>query len=409
MVLLKEILKIVDILTAAYLIFYIITGLCVLKSKKKIIQTDKKHKFAVIVPARNEEKVIGNLLKSLNKQEYPRELYDTYVAINNCTDKTKEISLYNGVKIIECSTPVKSKGDALRIVFNQLSTEDYEAYIIFDADNIVHPQFINKMNDCFEAGYELAQGFRDSKNISDTWISSCYSIHYLIHNVFLNKARMNLEKSSFINGTGFMISKKVLDRQGYNAQTLTEDIELTAKCAINNEKIAFVEDAITYDEQPTTFGESWKQRKRWSIGTIQCLNLYTKRLIKKIFKKSNFTSIDILIFLLSPIVQFLGLASFILHFGIGLLDGMYMNYVGKLFTIGIGYFASVALSIVAIKLEKKKVLPYIKGILTLPIFVLSWIPINVIACVSQRKQHKWEKVEHTKDVSIDKILEINYK
>lgn len=74
-----------------------------------------------------------------------------------------------------------------------------------------------------------------------------------------------------------------------------------------------------------------------------------------------------------------------------------------------GYLTSIVVSIAAIKLQKKKALPYLKGILTLPIFVLSWIPINVVACVGQRKQHKWEKVEHTKDVSIDKILEINYK
>ncbi len=409
MKLVEEILKIVDIGTAAYLVFYIITGLCVLKSRNNIKESKKKHKFAVIIPARNEEKVIGNLLKSLNKQEYPQELYDVFVAINNCTDSTKEICLKNDVQVIECNTPVKSKGDALRIAFNQLSKYDYEAYIIFDADNIVHPKFISKMNNTLEAGYEIAQGFRDSKNISDTWISSCYSIHYLIQNVFLNKARMNLEKSSFINGTGFMISKNLINRQGYNAQTLTEDIELTAKCAINNEKIAFVEEAITYDEQPTTFEESWKQRKRWSIGTIQCLNLYAKKLFKKIFKKDNFTAIDIFIFLLSPVVQFLGIASFILHFGIGLLDGMYMNYVGKLTTIVVSYLISICLSVVAIKLKKKRILPYLKGILTMPIFILSWIPINIIACTSQRKQNKWEKIEHTKDITIDKILEINYK
>lgn len=409
MEIIKEILKIVDILTAAYLIFYIVTGLCILKSKKEIKEADKKHKFAVIIPARNEERVIGNLLKSLKKQEYPEELFDVFVVANNCTDSTKEISLENDVQVIEESTPVNSKGDALRVAFKKLDKFDYEAYIIFDADNIVHPKFISEMNNALESGYEIAQGFRDSKNISDTWISSCYSIHYLIHNMFLNKARMNLEKSSFINGTGFMISKKLLSKQGYNAQTLTEDIELTAKCAINNEKIAFVEGAITFDEQPTTFGESWKQRKRWSIGTIQCLNLYAKRLFKKLFKKNNFTSIDILIFLLSPIVQFMGIASFILHFVIGILEGMYMNYVGKISTLVIGYIVSMVLSIAAIKLKQKRVLPYIKGIFTLPLFVLSWIPINIIACFSQRKKHKWEKIEHTKDVTIDKILEIDCK
>ena len=409
MELIKEILKIVDIITAAYLIYYIITGLCVLKSKEKIKEETKKHKFAVIIPARNEEKVIGNLFKSLQKQDYPKDKYDIFVVINNCTDKTKEITIENGINIIECTKAINSKGEALRVAFNKLNKSDYEAYIIFDADNIVHPKFISKMNDTLGAGYEIAQGFRDSKNVSDTWISSCYSVHYLIHNIFLNKARMNLDKSSFINGTGFMISKKFLDRKGYKAHTLTEDIELTARCAIDNEQVAFVEDAITYDEQVTTFKESWKQRKRWSIGTVQCFRIYSKRLIKKIFRKNNFASIDTFIYLISPYIQFLGAISYIMHFIIAMLQFQNMNYTSKILFLGIWYLTSIIISIAAIKIKRKKILPYIKGILTLPIFVLSWIPINIVAIFNQKKKNNWEKIEHTKDVTIDKVLEITYK
>lgn len=409
MELIKEILKVIDIITATYLIYYVITGLCAIKTKKTIRKATEQHKFAIIIPARNEEKVIGNLLKSLNKQEYPKEQYDVFVAINNCTDKTKEVSLRNNAQVIECQVPVKSKGEALRIAFNELAKDDYEAYIIFDADNIVHPKFIARMNKALDEGYELAQGFRDSKNISDTWVSSCYSIHYLIHNIFLNQARMNIDKSSFINGTGFMIAKRYISRKGYKASTLTEDIELTTKCAIDNERIAFVEDAITYDEQPTTFKASWKQRKRWSIGTIQCLKLYSKKLIRKAFKKDSFSSIDNLIFLFSPVLQFLGAISYIAHLLIGIIQVSNINYMGKISTVLVYYVTSLVLSIAAIKMKKKHVIPYIKGIIMLPIFVLSWIPINILACFSQGRQNKWEKIEHTRDVTIDKILEVNYK
>lgn len=407
--LIKEILKIIDIITAVYLIYYIIAGVYALKTKKVIKEHNKKHKFAIIIPARNEERVIGNLLKSLKKQEYTKELYEIFVVTNNCTDRTKEISLENNAQIIECLEPVKSKGEALKVAFKKLNEYDYEAYIIFDADNIVHPKFINKMNNALGQGYELAQGFRDSKNISDTWISSCYSLHYLIHNIFLNKARMNLDKSSFINGTGFMITKDYLKRKEYNSQTLTEDIELTVKCAICDEQIAFIEDAITYDEQPTTFIESWKQRKRWSIGTVQCFKAYSKKLIKNFLRKNSFSNIDAFIFITSPFIQFLGVIAYISHLLIGLIQLTYINYVSKIITLVIWYFITIALSITAIRLSKKNIIPYLKGIATLPIFILSWIPINILAIFSQRKQNKWEKIEHTKDVTIDKMLEANYK
>ena len=407
MELIKEILNIIDIFTAAYLVYYIITGLCVLKEKEKIKPGDKKHKFAVIIPARNEEKVIANLINSLKKQDYQKELYDVFVVVNNCTDRTKEIVLENNVNLIECKRNIHSKGEALKVAYRHLNDSDFDAYLIFDADNIVHPEFITKMNDALCEGYQIAQGFRDSKNPSSTWISSSYSIHYLIHNIFLNKSRRHLDKSSFINGTGFMITKKFLEKRPFKAHTLTEDIELTVRCAIDGEKIAFVEDAITYDEQVENFKESWKQRKRWSIGTVQCFKIYISKLLKKVTKKDNFSCIDVAIFIGSPLIQFLTLVSYIAHFIITIALGMRMNLLLRLMSLVFGYIASVILSIATIKYAKKSMKNYIKGILTLPLFVVSWLPINVVAFFSRK--NKWEQINHTKNVTIDKMLESDLK
>ena len=322
----KQTLNIIDIFTTILLVYFVITGLCVLLDKNKIKQGNKKHRFAILIPARNEAKVIGNLIKSLNKQEYPKELYDVYVIINNCKDNTKQIAQENGAKIIECIKHISSKGTALRVAFAKLNDANYDAYLIFDADNIAHPKFIEKMNDALCEGYQLAQGFRDSKNPSDTWISSSLSIHFLIHNIFLDKSRMNLGKPCFINGTGFMISKSFLNKKGFKSHTMTEDIELTVRSALDNEKIAFVENAITYDEQVTTFRESWKQRKRWTIGTIQCLKYYFAKLLKKSIKNRSFACIDSIVFLISPLTQFLGVISYILHFIVAWGYGMSINY-----------------------------------------------------------------------------------
>ena len=404
-----DVLKFIDIFTLAYLIYYIITGLYALKSRPKISSGDKKHTFAVIIPARNEEKVIANLLESLKTQNYPKELYDVFVVANNCTDRTSEISLSLDANVIEGNENIKSKGDALKLAFTKLKDSKYESFVIFDADNIVHPEFINKMNDAMCAGYEIAQGFRDSKNPSDTWVSSSYSIHYLIHNLFLNKARRNLEKSSFINGTGFMVTKSFIEKRGYDSKTLTEDIEMTVKCALYDEEIGFVQDAITYDEQVTTFNESWRQRKRWSIGTVQCFKIYSRKLIKKGIRSQEFSCMDSFVFLVSPIIQFLGILSYILHFMISFAKGQNIDYLSKGSIILIGYLISVALSIVAVKMSKKHIKAYIKGILMLPVFVLSWMPINLLACIGKAQTDKWEKIEHTKDVTIDKMLEKSYK
>ena len=122
---------------------------------------------------------------------------------------------------------------------------------------------------------------------------------------------MNLGKSCFLNGTGMMISREFIEQNGYNVKTITEDIELTVQCAINKERIAFAEEAITYDEQPLRFGESYKQRKRWSKGMLDCLKIYKKDLKSGIFRR--FELLDASILILSPIMQIVGTLFYITY------------------------------------------------------------------------------------------------
>ena len=110
-------------------------------------------------------------------------------------------------------------------------------------------------------------------------------------------------RSSFLNGTGFVIKKEVIDKHGFNPKTVTEDVEFTAMCAINNEKIGFATDAITYDDQTNSFDVSWKQRKRWSFGTMECLREYFPTLLKKGIKERNFECFDVGLFYLSVILH----------------------------------------------------------------------------------------------------------
>lgn len=397
------ILEIIDILMILYGIYYVIIGIFVFLKEKKIKKTNAKNRFAIIIPARNEEKVIGNLLDSLEKQKYPKELYDVFVFPNNCNDKTREIAIENNAKIIECSKKIKSKGEALKYSFKYLNDNFncYDAFIIFDADNVVHPQFIEKMNDALCSGYQLAQGYRDSKNPHDTWISNCYTLYYMIQNHFFNRARMNIGQSSFINGTGFMIAKERLYKKGYNPKSMTEDIELSVKCAINNEEIAFVREAITYDEQITTLKESFKQRMRWSIGTNQCLLNYAPNLIQEGIK-GKLNCIDALIFLMAPTLQIVSSIAFALHIILAIIYGISNDILSSILSC---YLTSIALSIFAIKSNNKRIKDNLKGILTFPIFILTWIPVNIIAL--WKRNYKWERIEHNKGITIEKILECN--
>ncbi len=383
-----------------YGIYFLIMATGFFKKKKKNIVGDKKNHFAILVAARNEENVIGNLIKSLKKQKYPKDKYDIYVIVNNCTDNTLAVAKKAGAKIIECTSNVKSKGDVLNYTFNRLKdNNEIDAYVIFDADNIVHSDFLDKMNDSINAGYNVVQGFRDTKNICDNWLSTSYAILYYLQSLFINKSRFNLGKSSFLNGTGFMVKKEIIDTYGFEPKTLTEDIEFTVMCAINGVKIAFNEEAITYDEQVTDFTTSFKQRKRWSFGTIQCLKNYTKELIKSGFKDRRFECFDVILFyfgivfhVLFSIFSLIGIVYNTIYFE-------HFNSIEIAICFGIfilNFLIGVIFRMFVIKKCNKSIKDNLSGILLFDFFVFSWLPINFICLFI--KNCNWDHIKHDRNV-----------
>ncbi|MDD3187068.1 MAG: glycosyltransferase family 2 protein [Bacilli bacterium] len=393
--------------TLLYGLYFGLTGLFIFREAKvKIGKHKPKNKIAILVASRNEETVIGKLVDSLLKQNYPRSLYEVYVIPNNCTDNTDQAARDAGASIIECKHKVSSKGEVLKHVFDVLLKKDYDAFIVFDADNIVHPNFLSRMNDALCEGYEVAQGFRDSKNPNDNWISGGYSLFYWGQNIFFSKARMSMNGSASINGTGFMVKRTVLEQYGFNPSTMTEDIEFTAQCALNGKQIVFVEDAITYDEQPFNFKVSWKQRKRWSIGTYQCLVKYSWKLFKASIKKRSLACFDMSLFFLAPVCQVIGmvLLGILLVYnwiGIRLNDLFAFMFAYRYVFFVLSYFLSVGIAIFVVKYNKKEVKNSLTGIMTFPFFLITWIPINIVCLYT--KKVKWDPIKHTRDISIDNI------
>ena len=402
--------KIIYILGAAFLFYagyYLITSIGIFKKRKKVTNNndDKKNFFAVIIAARNEENVIGKLIDSLKKQSYPSEYFDIYVIVNNCTDNTAIEAKKAGAKVISCTEKVSTKGEVLKYTFDLFKDNNkIDAYAIFDADNIVHHDFLAKMNDMINSGYSVAQGFRDTKNISDNWLTSSYAILYYFQSLFLNESRYNMGRSSFLNGTGFVIKKEVIDKHGFNPKTVTEDVEFTAMCAINNEKIGFATDAITYDEQTNSFDVSWKQRKRWSFGTMECLREYFPTLLKKGIKERNFECFDVGLFYLSVIshvvfnlLPIFLLINIIIHFNSLTFD----NMLYKIIFIVISYLFGVVVRIILLKRYNKSFKDNIGGVLLFDLFVISWLPINFICLFI--KSCNWDSIKHNRSVDIENV------
>lgn len=392
---------VISIITIIYGLYFCIIGfLGIIKQNKVEFKKSKKNNFfAILIPARNEGEVIGNLIDSLLELNYPKDRYRVYVIPNNCSDNTREIVKEKLVSIIDCNIPVKTKGDVLKYTFNVLKdNKEIDAYLIFDADNVVHEDFLIHMNDCLNSGYNVAEGFRDVKNPSDNWISSSYTIFYLFQNIFFNKSRMSLNLSSSINGTGFMISKKLIDKDGFLTYTLTEDVEFAGQCALKNEKIAFVRQAITYDEYPDNFTLSFKQRKRWSAGIIECMKKYSYKLFKNYLKTKELACLDMCLVYLGPFMQIMSFITFIMSICLNIIDlKINMFILSNL----IFFIITLIIELFALKYENKSFKGMFGGIFLFFLFVYSWIPINIICFF--KKNTRWEEIKHSKNIKINEV------
>lgn len=262
---------------------FIISVTSLIKFKEKPLLIDKKHRFIIALPANNEETVIGNLIKSLQMQDYDKDLFDIYVIADNCTDNTAKIARENGAIVYErFDETKKTKGYALNWFLSKMKVkkDDYDALLVFDADNIVDKNFLNVMNKKLCQGEVLVQGYRDIKNPTDTWVSGGYAIFYWTMNRLYHLARYNMGLSPLINGTAFMVKWDMLIDEGWNTKTLTEDIEFALINISKGVKLGWAKDAIVYDEQPLTFKQSWKQRERWSVRTSSMCKWIFKRFSK---------------------------------------------------------------------------------------------------------------------------------
>ncbi len=395
------------ILTIYWLYQLVISFCSLIKLKEKPKLVDKKHKFMAIIPAHNEEDVIENLVLSLKAQSYPKELYDIYVIADNCEDSTAEIAKKAGAIVMKRFDPDhKTKGYALNWFLKQKIEEnaDYDAFCVFDADNIVDKNFLNAMNLKLCQGENIVQGYRDIKNPTDSWISSGYAIFYWMMNKFYHLARYNIGLSPLINGTGFMVRFDVIKPNGWQTKTLTEDIEFSLINISKGQKLGWAVDAIVFDEQPVEFKPSWSQRERWTVGHLQCMKYYLKDLAKGITKHKKLMNFDGFLYMLGipfMIISFVLIAiNTLLYLGNGVeLSEMIASYISFGLTT---FFSPMLIAFVIMLLDRRPIKPMIKGLVCYPLFLGSWILINLKCLI--KPNTKWEKIKHVKSMKIEELV-----
>ena len=395
----------------SYQIFYTIVPFSIMPKRHRApINTNN---IAILIAARNEEAVIGELLHSIRKQDYDKEHLRVFVIADNCTDSTADIARSLGATVFERFNKEKiGKGYALDYAISKLREngewEKIDGVIVLDADNLLTQNYVTEMNKTFSDGYEAFTSYRNSKNYGDNWISAGYGLWYIRESNFLHYSRMLLRSSCAISGTGFFVSRQLLDRfDGWKFYLLTEDIEFSTFSVIQGVKIGCCINAELYDEQPITFEQSYKQRLRWSKGFFQVWKKHGKELVKGIFKHRKFAFFDMTMnimpaFILTVILLFTSATAVLFGiFGWGDPSPVVESLLGY---IGFTYSVMFLMGLVTLVSEWKKIHTTtgrkIGFLFMFPIFMYTYIPISVIALF---KPVKWEQIHHTRSKSIDDI------
>ena len=387
-----------------YQIVYLILPLL---KKQRPLESKERRRYAILIAARNEEAVLPHLLESIRRQDYPAELISTFVVADNCTDRTAEIAEQGGARVFRRFSKTQiGKGYALNFLLNRIDVteglDSFDAFLIFDADNLLMPDYVSQMNKVCSNGFDAFCGYRNSKNFGANWISQGYAVWYLHDSCHLNQSRMLLGTTCAVNGTGFGFTRQLLQRMGgWNFFTLTEDIEFSTWCATHGVRIGYCRDAMVFDEQPENFIQSWRQRTRWTQGGLQVSIRYALDLLKGLLKgpRTAYASFE------TATLSLWGYGMGVLCCGMTLLVTFLAERwlgLGKAILLGIAGTSSSMFLIGALTLltewdriratTKKK----IQSLFTFPLFMMTFVPIALTAVF---RKFQWQPIAHTVAIS----------
>lgn len=382
------------------------------KKTKDYNDHEPESRFLVLVPAHNEERVIGDIIKNLQQMDYPRELYDFYIIADNCTDNTAEVAREAGAKVIvtqkDGPDAPTGKPIALKKALEYVGDyqDKYDLLMIFDADNLMDKNMFREVNSQYldKGKPDLIQCYLGMKN-KEGVVAWFYYTSYTVTNRFFQLAKHRLGLNCSVGGTGYAITTSyVHQRGGWTSMSLTEDIEIQVEATGEGRRILWNHDARLYDEKPTSMKASLKQKIRWAQGhwfvALHNTPAICKALKEKRISVGEFISVMLYMYSLSTylvtVLQLVLMALLLLVpvFDYAAQETSLLSTVGGVLLFAYSYFG---LFYLADWMDNQ--IPFKWS--TVPLMLVSFVANMIVGAVSQivgliryRDQHTWVKTEH---------------
>lgn len=272
-----------------------VVALCGFLPRRSVPAVEPLHRFVVLIPAHDEAAVVGDAVRALTGLEYPRRMFRVVVVADNCTDDTAERARAAGAdEVLEREDPLHAgKGYALRWALERVASRwTPDAVCVFDADNVMTPNFLSVMNARLAAGAQVVQGYLDTKNPDDSWVTKAISTGYSVSSRLFQLSRENLGMSAALGGTGYCIRVATLRAFPPDPACVTDDAELQMRLLREGIRVEWAHDAVTFDEKPLTLEASNAQRTRWMQGRWDVARRHLVPLLARAIRHADHAALD---------------------------------------------------------------------------------------------------------------------
>lgn len=332
-------------LAVLYILLFAIAGLFYKQKHSKT--SDKLRKIAVLIPGYSEDEVIIEVAKAALQQDYAMSLFDVVVIADSFQEETIANLKSLPIKLIEVSFEKSTKSKALNKGMSVL-TDHYDIAVVLDADNVMAPDFLSKINAAFDDGYMAVQGHRAAKNVNNSW-AILDAISEEINNHIFRKGHRALTLSSAIIGSGMAFEYEFFKTMMSSVTAVGGfDKEIELKMLKDGHKIAYLDDAYVYDEKIQNPNAFSNQRRRWLSAQLHYFKSDFLKATKALFTKGNVDYFDKAIqFIQPPRILLLGA---VVIFGLGFFLGNTIMKVDQNMSMGwltitVGCFFALLISI----------------------------------------------------------------
>ena len=361
-------------------------------------------RFAVIIPAHNEEPVLAPLLREIRAQRYPRHLVDIFVVADNCDDRTAYVAVANGATAFERHNLQEiGKGHAVQYALDRILAQDrHDAIVVIDADNLPDPEFLACMNNHLQAGEKIIQSRKDVKNPNDGVLAAVKTMLVWTSNRFWFVAKDNLHCSGVLLGSGMCVATSVIRDIGWDVFSLTEDFQFTAKALLNDYQVYWADEAIIYEEEPTRFDQIWRQHVRWSRGQNWVLVHYGPQLFIKGLLNADFVKVEGALQLFQSLFPIVTLVLGLVSFWGGTLGVLSMVGPIPSWVWIVASLLQYSAPYLAYRLDYQKNPWPLRYIWLYPLLTYSWVFVNIYALFTCRTRG-WHVTEHTRPLSLAEV------